>query len=283
MDLSSHGVRAQHDLSRHADRVQGDSYTRPTRTSSSIRGQPIPAVRTSRPEDYQVGAMPVSAKVASCFGWRHCRRPDRRSGKSSFIAETKLKIHNAGFSTIKHDISLSTAVETKIPSCRIRKHRRRDQRRRQEIQRGVGCTDQGKHPVFEDDDHEGDLRFSGDRRSRHAGRDPVARRGQDIRAASLAIMRFDPDERRRLGNVYDHDRILRNHQGTAPMRRLALLAGALSILAALLYGLSLRPSGRCPLHRNDASDPKPPDRSRRRVCRLSCNAAQTKRCSSRTN
>ena len=50
-------------------------------------------------------------RKSKCFGWRVYAV--NKNEPVEFISETKLKIYNNGFSTIKHDITLSTKEETK--------------------------------------------------------------------------------------------------------------------------------------------------------------------------
>jgi hypothetical protein len=60
--------------------------------------------------DYQSGYASLAGR--RFFGWRHAVVTNQETVE--FIADTKLKIHNAGFSTIKHEITLSTQIETKF-------------------------------------------------------------------------------------------------------------------------------------------------------------------------
>lgn len=61
-------------------------------------------------DDYRTGYGALGGR--RFFGWRHIVLTHQE--KVEFIAETKLKIQNAGFSTIKHDITLSTTEETQF-------------------------------------------------------------------------------------------------------------------------------------------------------------------------
>lgn len=63
-----------------------------------------------RKADYQHGFDSLAGR--RFFGWRHVVITNQEVVE--FIADTKLKIANAGFSTIKHEIALSTQVETKF-------------------------------------------------------------------------------------------------------------------------------------------------------------------------
>lgn len=88
--------------------IHGDSYL----TYQDIVFESDDAILLSdyRKEDYQIAYESLAGR--RFFGWRH--RVVTNQEPVEFIADTKLKIQNAGFSTIKHDIALSTQSETKF-------------------------------------------------------------------------------------------------------------------------------------------------------------------------
>lgn len=88
--------------------VYGDSYL----TYQDIVFESNDAILLSeyQKEDFQRAYDSLAGR--RFFGWRHHVVTNQE--RVEFIADTKLKIHNAGFSTIKHDIALSTQIETKF-------------------------------------------------------------------------------------------------------------------------------------------------------------------------
>jgi hypothetical protein len=88
--------------------VRGDSYL--TYQDIVFDSDDARLLSDYRPDDYQTAYAALAGR--RFFGWRHVVVHNQE--QVEFIAETKLKIHNAGFSTIKHDISLSTQIETKF-------------------------------------------------------------------------------------------------------------------------------------------------------------------------
>jgi hypothetical protein len=88
--------------------VQGDSYL--TYQDIVFDSDEARMLSNYRSEDYQAAYAALPGR--RFFGWRHVVVFNQEPVE--FIAETKLKIQNAGFSTIKHDISLLTEVETKF-------------------------------------------------------------------------------------------------------------------------------------------------------------------------